>query len=93
MAPPAASSSSSSFSRGTGANSGPLGGVAGLDDDDSQDEDAFLQSLGLKQNIKKGAKVALSASSAVAGGSKKKGANAAKEKNVVGGGSFQSMGA
>lgn len=52
-------------------------------DDDSGDEEAFLQSLGLKQNLKKGKEVAAKAAGASAKG---------KDKASTGGGSFQSMG-
>lgn len=50
---------------------------------DSGDEDAFLQSLGLKQNLKKGKELAAKAASSSKGG---------KDKAATGGGSFQSMG-
>lgn len=51
---------------------------------DSGDEDAFLQSLGLKQNLRKGKEVAAKAASSSKG----------KDKAMTtGGGSFQSMGA
>lgn len=49
---------------------------------DSGDEDAFLQSLGLKQNLRKGKEVAAKAASSTKG----------KDKLTTGGGSFQSMG-
>ena len=52
-------------------------------DSDSGDEAAFLQSLGLKQNLRKGKEVAAKAASSSKG----------KDKSATtGGGSFQSMG-
>lgn len=50
--------------------------------DDSGDDEAFLQSLGLKQNLRKGKEVAAKAAAASKG----------KDKAATGGGSFQSMG-
>lgn len=55
--------------------------IAG-NDSDSGDEDAFLQSLGLKQNLRKGKEVAAKVANSSKG----------KDKPQTGGGSFQSMG-
>jgi hypothetical protein len=66
-------------------NKTPLGGSRnGNVSDNSEDEDAFLQSLGLKQKLKQGKELAAKNAASSSG----KG----KDKAAIAGGSFQSMG-